>query len=68
VIRGENGTGGTAYYENIIQPANVLNLDPEGLSVQVQFTASVGGVCTIAGDFTGIDVGGINCVAPGHHP
>jgi hypothetical protein len=45
--------GGTG--SSILHTTDALNLDPEGLSAQVQFTAPASGTYRISGSFTGYD-------------
>jgi hypothetical protein len=54
VIIAKNTTNGTNSYADVVQPTNVLAMDPESNTDVLRFTAPWTGIYTISGDFTGI--------------
>lgn len=52
----KNTTPSTASYLTIVQPTDVLNLDPEAYTAVVRFSAPTTGSYSIVGTFSGIDV------------
>jgi hypothetical protein len=52
----KNTTGSTATYLTIVQPTNLLNMDPQSYTDIIRWTAPSAGVWSIAGIFQGIDI------------
>jgi hypothetical protein len=57
VLVARNPGPGTLTYETIVQPADLLEVDPESLVADIRWTAPLAGTYTVSGLFQGIDVG-----------
>ena len=55
VVVARNTTGSTASYETIVQPTDLLEVDPESLVADVRWTAPAAGTYSVSGLFQGID-------------